>query len=87
MLHLGTPARDQLVLPGGRDQAGAFPPRPSDFLVNPFAPARAARLTIQAVIHAAFVQVKDWLAGQLCQFASEEPPLHLVAFALFGGFF
>jgi hypothetical protein len=44
-------------------------------------------LTIQAVIHAAFVQVKDGLAGELFEFAPEEPPLDLVALAIFYEFF
>ena len=44
-------------------------------------------LTIQAVIHAAFVEIKDGLAGELFQLAAEEPPLHLVAFAIFYEFF
>jgi hypothetical protein len=39
------------------------------------------------VIHAAFVQVKDGPAGQVFQFAAEEPPLDLVAFAIFCEFF
>ena len=44
-------------------------------------------LTIQAVIHAALVQVKDGLAVESFQFAPEEPPLHLVALAIFYEFF
>jgi hypothetical protein len=39
------------------------------------------------VIHAAFVQIKDGLTGQLFQFAPEEPPLNLVALAIFYEFF
>jgi hypothetical protein len=39
------------------------------------------------VIHAAFVQIKDGLAGQRFQFAPEEPPLNLVALAIFYEFF
>jgi len=75
-----------ITLPGGND-AGAFPPRPRNLLINPFAPGRAAILTIPAVIHAAFVQIKDGGAGQFFQFAPEEPPLRLVAFAILGEFF
>jgi len=56
-------------------------------LINPFAPGRAAILTIQAVIHAAFVQVKDGPTGELFEFAPEEPPLDLVAFAIGYEFF
>jgi hypothetical protein len=44
-------------------------------------------LTIQAVIHAAFVQVKDGLAVELFEFAAEEPPLDLVALPIFYEFF
>ena len=44
-------------------------------------------LTIQAVIHAALVQIKDGLAGELFEFAAEEPPLHFVALAIFYEFF
>jgi len=56
-------------------------------LVNPLASGRAALLTIQAVIHAAFVEVKDGLAVELFQFAAKEPPLHFVALAIFYEFF
>ena len=79
--------RNQFVLLGGRNDAGAFPPFASYGLINPLAPGRAAILTIQAVIHAAFVQVEDGLTGQLFQFAPEEPPLDLVALAIFYEFF
>ena len=43
--------------------------------------------TIEAVIHAAFVQVKDGLAVQCFECAPEEPPLDLVALAIFCEFF
>jgi hypothetical protein len=79
--------RDQLVMPGGRNDAGAFPPFTRHRLINPLAPRRASVFTIQAVIHAAFVQVEDGLTGQLFEFAPEEPPLHLVALAIFYEFF
>ena len=79
--------RDQLVLPGGRNDAGAFPPFARHRLINPLAPGRAAIFTIQAVIHAAFVQVEDGLAVELFEFAPEEPPLDLVALAIFYEFF
>jgi len=39
------------------------------------------------VIHAAFVQTKDFHASQPFQFAPEAPPLHLVALAVFCEFF
>jgi len=78
---------DQLVLPGSRNDAGAFPPFARHRLINPFAPGRTAMLTIQAVIHAAFVQVKDGPAVELFEFAPEKPPLHLVALAIFYEFF
>jgi hypothetical protein len=39
------------------------------------------------VIHAAFVQVEDGPTGQLFEFAPEEPPLDLVALAIFYEFF
>jgi hypothetical protein len=39
------------------------------------------------VIHAALVEIKDGLAGQLFQLAPEEPPLDLVALAIFYEFF
>ena len=79
--------RNQLVLLGSRNDTGAFPPFARHRLINPFAPRRTAMLTIQAVIHAAFVQVKDGLAGELFEFAPEEPPLDLVALAIFYEFF
>jgi len=39
------------------------------------------------VIHAALVEVKDGPAAALFEFALEEPPLHLAAFAVFDEFF
>ena len=90
-LRVATALKDQrchqLVLPGGRDDAGAFPPFASDGLINPLAPRRPPVFTIQAVIHAAFVQVEDGLAVELFQFAAEEPPLDLVALAICCEFF
>jgi len=79
--------RHQLVLLGSGNDAGAFPPSACYGLINPLASGRASVFTIQAVIHAAFVEVKDGLAGQLFQFAAEEPPLNLVALAIFCEFF
>ena len=79
--------RDQPALLRSRDNAGAFPPFSRHRLINPFAPGRAAMLTIQAVIHAALVEIKDGLAVELFQFAPEEPPLHFVALAIFYEFF
>jgi hypothetical protein len=79
--------RDQFALPRGRDNAGAFPAFARHRLVNPLASGRTAMLTIQAVIHAALVEIKDGLAGELFQFPAEEPPLHLVALAIFYEFF
>ena len=78
---------DQLVLPAGGNDAGAFAAFACHRLVNPLPPGCAAPLTIQAVIHAALVQVKDGLAVELFELAPEEPPLHLVAFAIFDEFF
>ena len=78
---------DQLALLGSGDDAGAFPPLARHGLVDPFAPGRTAKLTIQAVIPAALVEVKDGLAVELCEFALEEPALHLVAPAVFYEFF
>jgi len=78
---------DQFALLRGRDNAGAFPPFARHGLVNPLPFGGAARLTIQAVIHAAFVEVKDGLAVELFQFPSEEPSLHFVALAIFYEFF
>ena len=79
--------RDQPALLRSRDDAGAFPPFSRHRLINPFAPGCPARLTIQAVIHAALVEIKDGLAGELFQFPAEEPTLHLVALAIFYEFF
>jgi hypothetical protein len=79
--------RHQFAVLGSGDDAGAFPPFARHRLINPFAPGCAAILTIQAVIHAAFIQIKDWPAGQFFQFAPEEPPLDLVALAIFYEFF
>jgi len=72
---------------GGGNDAGAFPPFAGHSLIKPLTSGRAAILTIQAVIHAAFVEVKDGAAVELFQFAAEEPPLHLVALAIFYEFF
>jgi len=79
--------RDQLAVLRSRDKAGAFPPLSRHRLINPLASGRTAMLTIQAVIHAAFVEIKDGPAGELFQLAAEEPPLHLVALAIFYEFF
>jgi hypothetical protein len=79
--------RDQSALLGSGDNAGAFPAFARHRLVNPLASGRTAAFTIQAVIHAALVEVKDGLAVEFFQFAAEEPPLHLVALAIFYEFF
>jgi len=79
--------RHQFVLTGSGDNAGPFPPLASHRLINPLAPRRASVFTIQAVIHAALVQIEDGLGGELFQFAAEEPPLDLVALAVFDEFF
>jgi len=78
---------DRLVLPGGRNNAGAFPPFGRHRLINPLAPGRASVFTIQAVIHAAFARIEDGLAVELFEFAPEEPPLDRVALAIFYEFF
>ena len=44
-------------------------------------------LTIQAVIHAALVQIIDGRVGVVFQFAAEEPALDLVALSIFCEFF
>jgi hypothetical protein len=77
----------RFALLGGGNDAGAFPPFARHRLINPLAPGCASIFTIQAVIHAALVQVKDGLALELFQFATQEPPLHLVALAIFYEFF
>ena len=79
--------RDQLAVPKRADDAGAFPPLARHGFINPFAPGRPPKLTIQAVIHAALVEVKDGLAAELFEFALKEPALHLAAFAVFDEFF
>ena len=79
--------RDQLAVPGGPNEAGAFPPSARDRCINPLAPERAPRLTLQVVIHAALVEVKDGLAVELFEFALEEPALHLAALAVLDEFF
>jgi len=79
--------RDQLAVPESANDAGAVPAFARHGFVNPFAPWRTAKLTIQAVIHAALVKVKDGLAAELFEFALEPPPLHLAAFAVFDEFF
>jgi len=43
--------------------------------------------TIQTVIHAALVQVINAPLVELFEFAAEEPPLDLVALAVFDKFF
>ena len=78
---------DQFAPLRGGNDAGAFPPFACHRLINPFAPGGAAVFTIQAVIHATLIQVKDGVAGELFEFAPEEPALHLVARAIFYEFF
>jgi hypothetical protein len=79
--------RHQFALPGNPNDAGAFPPFARHRCIDPFAPGCPAKLTIQAVIHAALVEVKAGLAAELFEFALEEPALHLAAFAVFDEFF
>lgn len=74
------------VLAGGHD-ARPFPPLARHRLVNPFASGRTAMLTIQPMIHAALVEIKNGLVGELFQFAPEQPPLNLVPLAIFDEFF
>ena len=81
------PWGDELALLRSGDDAGAFPSLARHGLVDPLAPRRTTKLTIQAMIHAALVQVKDGLVAEAFQFAPEEPPLHLVALAIFYEFF
>ena len=78
---------DQPAVPESPDEAGSFPVPARDGLINPFAPGCPARFTIQAVIHAALVEVKEGLAAELFEFALEEPALHLAALAIFDEFF
>ena len=78
---------DQLALPERPNEAGAFPAFARDGRVNPRPPGRAAKLTIQAVIHAALGEVKDGLAAELFEFALEAPPLPRAALAVLGEFF
>ena len=77
----------QFVGLGSGNNAGPFAPFASHLLINPFAPRGATVLTIQAVIHAALVQIVDGGAGVVGQLAAEEPPLDLVALAIFCEFF
>ena len=79
--------RDQFALLGSGDNAGALPSLAGNFLINALASKSASMFTIEAVIHTAFVQIKDETVGQLFQFAPKQPPLHLVAFAVFCEFF
>jgi len=78
---------DQLAVPESTNDAGALPALARHGGVNPLTSGCAAKLTIQAVIHAALVEVKDRLAAELFEFALEEPPLHFAAFAVFDEFF
>jgi hypothetical protein len=79
--------RDQLALPASPNDAGAFPPFARHGCINPFAAGGAPGFTIQAVIHAALVEVKDGLAAEFFEFALEEPALHRAALAVFYEFF
>jgi len=78
---------DQLAVPESTNDAGALPAFARHGGVNSLTSGCAAKLTIQAVIHAALVEVKDRLAAELFEFALEEPSLHLAAFAVFDEFF
>jgi len=79
--------RDPFAVSGSAHDPGAFPPFARHRFLAPFAPGRTPVLTIQPVIHAALVEVKDGLAAELFEFALEEPVLHLAAFAVFYEFF
>ena len=78
---------DEFIGLGSGDNAGAFPPFAGHLLVNPFATGSATVLTIQAVIHAALVQIIDGRTGVVFEFAADVPPLDLVALAIFCEFF
>jgi hypothetical protein len=79
--------RDEPAVLRGRNDAGALPPPACYGLINPLASGRATVFTIKAVIHAALVEIKDGLAVEFFQFAPEQPPLDLVALAIFYEFF
>jgi hypothetical protein len=78
---------DQFAVLGSGDDARALPSFACHCLINPLPSGSASIFTIQAVIHAALVQVKDGLAIKLFEFAPEEPPLDLVVLAIFDEFF
>jgi acyl dehydratase len=81
------PAVRPVCRAGNSNEAGAFPVFARHRFVNPLPPGRTARLTMQAVIHAALVEVKDGLVAELFEFALEEPPRHFAALAVFHEFF
>ena len=73
---------DQLALLRSGAAAGAFPPLARHGLVDPRAPRGPTKLTLQAVIRAALVQVKDGRVAESFPCPSAEPPWHLVARAI-----
>ena len=77
----------QFICLGSGNNAGAFPPFAGHLLINPFATGSATVFTIQAVIHAALVQIIDGRTGVVFEFAADVPPLDLVALAIFCEFF
>ena len=90
-LRVATALKDhrghQLAVLAGRDDAGTFPPPARNGLINPFASGSTSVFTIQTVIHAAFVQVKDGAIRHVFEFAAKQPSLDFVPFSIFYEFF
>ena len=74
------------VLRHGND-AGAVAAAPRHFDIKPLPARRAAIFLMQPVLHAAFVQVKNFPARQGFELPPKQPPLHLISFAIFYEFF
>ena len=79
--------RDQLLALAGGDDTGSVPSRTGHLLFNPCTPRCTGVFPIQAMIHAAFIQIKDGHVSQIFEFAAEQPALHFVALAIVGAFF
>jgi len=65
--------RDQLLALAGGDDTGSVPSRTGHLLFNPCTPRCTGVFPIQAMIHAAFIQIKDGHVSQIFEFAAEQP--------------
>lgn len=79
--------RHQFALLSHGNDAGAAAAAPRHFRIKPFPARGAAIFLMQPMLHAAFVQVKNFPASQGLEFPPKQPPLHLISFPIFYEFF